>query len=340
MLAELATRLPLLADIYGAVPPWIFAQSLDCPLSCRPLVTDVGFVQRSAVEEDLSATLARLEGMLPFDAALIDTLAAELRQRHCRLVLCDIAALGIVVARRAGIPSVLVENFTWDWIYGGYLEQCPGLMPYQDQLRALYALADHHVQAEPVCAPRAAAHQVGLICRAPRSSRPEMRQRLGLREDQALVLVTMGGVGAALDIDALRAHPEAVFLLPGGRGEERWQDNLRLLPAEGRWSHPDLMAASDLVVGKLGYSTLAEACQSGTPFAVIDRPLFPESAVLSGLARQRLAVRELSAQALADGSWLRELPELLRLPHRPAGRQRGAAEVAELLLGWSGVDHC
>jgi len=332
VLAELSARVSLVCHFYGNVPPSLLAQSLDCAWSIRPCETDVGFVQRTAVEEDLPATLARLERLLPYKETLIDALAGDLRQWGCRLVLCDIAAMGVAAARRAGIPSVLVENFTWDWIYQGYLDQCPGLAPYQEQLRALYAQADIRVQTEPVCAPCMDAQQVGLICRKPRLARYAVRQRLGLREGQSLVLVTMGGVGAELDIHALRAHPEALFVLSGGQGTERWQDNLRLLPTQGRWYHPDLMAASDLVVGKLGYSTLAEACQAGIPFAVVGRPRFPESPVLAGLARRRLAVRELSASALADGSWLRELPRLLCLPRRPPVRERGAAEVARLLV--------
>ncbi|OQX18634.1 MAG: hypothetical protein BWK76_06905 [Desulfobulbaceae bacterium A2] len=334
VLTELAGRLPIVVDIYGAVPPRLFAQSLDCPFSCRPLTTDVGFVQHSPVEEDLPATLASLKRLLPFDEALVETLAAELRQRDCRLVLCDIAALGIAVARRAGIPSVLVENFTWDWVYAGYLGQCPGLAPHRQYLHDLYQLADHRVQTEPVCAPRADAHRVGLICRAPRLTREELRRQLAVGQEQSLVLVTMGGIGGGVPHEALRGRPQTIFLLPGGRGAESWQDNLRLLPAEGRWYHPDLATASDLIVGKLGYSTLAEACQAGTPFAVIGRPHFPESAVLAEYAEKRLAVRELAADAFASGRWLDELPGLLRLERGTPVRERGAAEVAELVRGW------
>lgn len=29
--------------------------------------------------------------------------------------------MGIVVAQKARVPSVLIENFTWDWVYENYV---------------------------------------------------------------------------------------------------------------------------------------------------------------------------------------------------------------------------
>ena len=35
-------------------------------------------------------------------------------------MIADIPPLAIAAARRAGIPSIVVGNFTWDWIYAYY----------------------------------------------------------------------------------------------------------------------------------------------------------------------------------------------------------------------------
>ncbi|MEZ4565570.1 MAG: hypothetical protein R2860_00930 [Desulfobacterales bacterium] len=59
--------------------------------------------------------------------------------------------LGIAVAERSGIFSVLVENFTWDWIYADYVSTDRRFEKHIDLLaEAGTAGRDQHVQASPV----------------------------------------------------------------------------------------------------------------------------------------------------------------------------------------------
>src|SRR6202035_923270 len=46
--------------------------------------------------------------------------AAYLRELGAALVISDIPPLAIAAADQAGIPSIAVANFTWDWIYAYY----------------------------------------------------------------------------------------------------------------------------------------------------------------------------------------------------------------------------
>jgi hypothetical protein len=94
-------------------------------------VTDVGLVQQSALVEDLAATVARLDEFVLFDQFLICTWADWLQRLHCELLICDIAPLGLVVAEAAGLDSILIENFTWNWIYDGYGLEVPGLQRHR-----------------------------------------------------------------------------------------------------------------------------------------------------------------------------------------------------------------
>ena len=112
-------------EIFTRAPEWLFQASLPGSFTYQSLMSDIGLVQRSPLQEDLPATLERLEAFLPFDQALVKDLSAQVQELACRLIVCDIAPLGIAVAAQAGLPSVLVENFTWDWIYAGYLDSEP-----------------------------------------------------------------------------------------------------------------------------------------------------------------------------------------------------------------------
>ncbi|MCL4839807.1 MAG: hypothetical protein KJ058_17790, partial [Thermoanaerobaculia bacterium] len=114
--------------------------------------------------------------------------------------------------------------------------------------------------------------------------------------------------------------------------------NLLLLPHHTPVYHPDLVAAADLVVGKLGYSTVAEAARAGCRFAYVPRPRFRESEVLAAWVEARLPALRLAPDALADDGWLALLPELLARPRPETTPARGAEQVAAVLAELLGPD--
>ncbi|TNF77411.1 MAG: hypothetical protein EP299_04745 [Acidobacteria bacterium] len=107
-------------EIFTTVPAWFFEDSGLSPITLHPVLTDVGLVQTSSLEEDPAATARALADFLPFTDGRVTRLAETVEAAGCRLLVTDISPLGPAVAARAGIPGVLVESFTWDWIYRGY----------------------------------------------------------------------------------------------------------------------------------------------------------------------------------------------------------------------------
>lgn len=332
----LATRLPgLELDLWTTVPEWFFRESLTVSFRYRALACDVGLVQRSPVEEDLEATVAGLERWWSRCEQLhLREVAGALVAERCDLVVCDIAPFGLVAAREAGVRSVLLENFTWDWIYEPLVAAEPGLAAWVERFRAWFALADLRIQMEPVCAPAPGAGAVVVppVARSPRSGRLAVRQRLGVEPGQSMVLVSLGGVEHRLDrLAPLRARRRAVFVLPGAADAERWEGNLRLLPHRSPVQHPDLVAAADLAAGKLGYSTVAEAVAAGTPLLYVPRPGFRESAVLERYVGERLPAAAIGWEELESGEWVEKLSDLLAAPRPAARRSEGAGRVADTI---------
>lgn len=331
VMEALAQRMDVEFVVVGGIPPWFFAGSGIRLAALHPLQTDVGLVQVSALQEEMTATLAALDRFYPLDPELVEHVAFLFA--GCRLVLSDIAPLGLAAAARAGAVSVLVENFTWDWIYEGYLEQWPGLAPHVRYLRQLYRQADLHLQAEPVCRRTDCDLRVAPVSRAWRQPRQRIRQLLGVSGEQRLVLVTMGGVGSKpLDPAPMLARPDLVFVLPGSPVERLTKrENLRLLPFDSGLHHPDLIAAADLVVGKLGYSTLAEVYAAGVPFAYLCRPDFPESAHLAAFVDRAMAGGEIAVCRWRDTTWVDELDTMLLRPAVAGRRENGARQAAGFL---------
>jgi len=98
--------------------------------------------------------------------------------------------------------------------------------------------------------------------------------------------------------------------------------------------HPDLINASDAVIGKVGYSTLAEIYQAGVPYGYIARPRFRESAPLVAFIEQHMVGLPISEAEFMAGQWLERLPDLLALPRQTAPKINGAMAVATMIKGF------
>jgi len=321
-------------EVVTTVPEWFFDESLTAPYTLHPISCDVGLVQRNSLEEDLGRTLELLDRFYPLDRNLVDRVAALFV--GCELVICDIAPLGITAAQRAGVVSVLVENFTWDWIYQSYIEQWPGFKSHISYLQQLYGAADYHLQAEPVCKSVKCDLLTNPIARQGRQDSSDIRDRLRVEETDTLVLVTMGGVpGTELPLDRMEGM-EQCFILPGWTEKEMViQGNLRLLPPDSGIYHPDLVAACDAVIGKVGYSTMVEVYQAGIPFGYICRPDFRESAPLAAFINREMVSIEITWEQFKNNSWLDRVPELCSLVpdrrNKENGTMAAAAFLADLL---------
>ncbi len=122
---------------------------------------------------------------------------------------------GIAVAARAGIPSILIENFTWDWIYQAYLNNNKDLKIHADYLANQFRKADYLFQTEPLCLPRAADLHCGPIFRQIAQPQEEIRKNLGL-DQRPIVLISMGGIFQDISfIDTLASLSQYQFICAG-----------------------------------------------------------------------------------------------------------------------------
>jgi len=320
-------------EIFSTVPGWFFEDCLSGPFAIHNLQTDVGLVQHSPLEENLPATIEALDAFYPLDEQMVHDVAHQVRRLECRLVISDIAPLGIAVARRAGLPSILVENFTWDWIYAGYREYRDLLRPHSEYLRTLFSRAAYHVQAEPVCAPGSPDLVVPPIGRLPRTPVDKVRQLLKVPTGNQLVVITLGGTATSAGYFSAGDLPEKLFLvIPGQSDQIERAGSILRLPVQSNVYHPDLIRAADVVIGKAGYSTLAEIYLADVPFGYVSRMDFREAPVLEAYAHKHLRSLKVSAPALADGSWTAQISSMTALPATGAKRVNGADSTAAFVL--------
>lgn len=320
-------------EIFTTVPEWFFSDSLGESFGYHLLDNDLGMIQRNALEEDAAATAAELGRRLPFADELLAALATRLLDLDCNLVVADIAPLGLAVAHRAGLKAALVENFTWDWIYRGFADRQSALLGFADLLGKVFDSADYRFQTAPFCAAAPAGLPVGPVSRRRRWDRARVRRELGIPAQQPMVLVTMGGLSwqhaELTERDTSEQGPWIV--IPGGSDEPERHGRRLLLPHRSRFYHPDLIGAADAVIGKLGYSTVAEVYRAGIPLGYVPRHGFPESARLEAWVRQQMSWLEIDLQDFRSGGWVARLGELLALPRYSASLPDGAEQIAAVL---------
>jgi hypothetical protein len=317
--------------LFTTVPPAFFDDSLaGVAFEYHRLECDIGMVQRTPFIEDVGATIRALE-RLPLDGGpVFECIASEVSATGCQLIISDIAPLGLAVAESLSLPGVLIENFTWDWIYGAYGD--PRLDGFSQRLATIFGSAAVRIQTAPICLPVHGAHRVPPVSRSSRLGRNELRSMLGIAADDRLVLLSVGGLESLSIGRGFRPPAGTILVAPGGGDGIKSEGDLIWIPTMGGPYHPDLVAASDLVVAKLGYSTVAEVYHAGTALAFLRRPIFPESPILEGFVREQIPSAALAENWLESPSTTRILEELLETPRSTDPRPNGAAAAAELIL--------
>ena len=124
---------------------------------------------------------------------------------------------------------MLIENFTWNWIYRAYLPRHPDLLAAIDYLETQYQQADIHIRTEPTCGNRRGQLHCGPIFRCLHEPRAAVRDKLGCKGNR-VVLLSMGGVDLELPfVNQLQGFSDTLFLLAGQDKNQRLVDNVLLL---------------------------------------------------------------------------------------------------------------
>ncbi len=323
--------------IYTETPRWFFEESLTVPFYYRKTQTDVGVIQITPIEMDIPGTLTKLNRFLADLPENSTRIADLLLNEKVDFVIADISPLAIVGAEKAGIPSLLIENFTWDWIYQPFARNYPGFEEINRKLAQIYDSAMYRGQYSPPCAPSETSDFIlPPVSRCPRTAPETIRAKLGLAANEKLALVAMGGVSTAYKLkDRINsADPNIVFAFSGDYLEISRRNNILRIPHRSEIYHPDLVNSADFLFGKAGYSTYSEIVNMQKPFAYLLRPDFRESAVLGQALKNTPGTFEIDALSFSSFSfdpWIEKMSAYEK--HQPTtnGSDLGADNILFLM---------
>ncbi len=319
--------------ICTSAPSFLFEGVVGPPLSVRGVECDVGLVQKDALTIDEPATAEAARRFLAGWDGLVAREARWLRESGARLVLGDIPPLAFAAAADAGVPSIALGNFSWDWIYSHLAARQPALAEAAAHAAAAYARAGLLLRlpfaGDLSAFPRI--EDVPLVARAPELTKQEARRRLGL-DARPVVLLSFGGVGMpGLDAAVFGRLDEHFFLLTQAGGGTA--PNLRRLVAgdlsAAGLSYPDVVAAADVVVSKPGYGIVTDCIGARTRLVYTDRGDFPEYEVLVAQMQRYLPVAFVSSADVREGRLAQALREVRALPFPEASPTNGAAVAAD-----------
>ena len=330
----LLRRRPVLnVHLRTTAPAWLFPPVA----SCTRVELDVGVVQSDALHFDQDSTLRRAADLARDRGECVAAEVEFLRSAGAGLVVGDVPPPAFVAAQAAGVPSIAVANFGWDWIYEPFVRRRPEYAWLLDWLRDAYGRADLLLRLPlhgDLSAFRAV-EDVPMIVRPPSVPGAIAREQLGLHADDRVVMLGFGGLGLnGLPVDRLAGLREYTFLAT----EKEIQagvalpPNVRLLPIVPL-NYNDFIAASDAVVSKPGYGMVTTCLALRVPLLCTDRGGFPEDDVLLAAIEQLGHGAHIPPAELLAGNLEPYLAQLLDLkrPWQPL-RTDGADVVAQRLL--------
>jgi L-arabinokinase len=327
-------RRPLTVVTSG--PEALYRQAVPGPFAFRSLQCDVGIVQRGALVMDEAATVEAWRAFVASDEQRVAVEARWLRANGARVVLGDIPPLAFAAAAEAGVPSVGLSNFSWDWIYRYMSARHPGLTAAADWAAAAYRRCGLLLQL-PFAGdlsgfPRR--EEIPLVARRPQVTKEEARRRLALPAGP-VALVSFGGLGLpGFDPGVLGQIKGWNFLVTGietdGPVNATGLDVGRATTLG--MTYVDLVGAADVVITKPGYGIVSDAIAARTRMVYTERGDFPEYPILVGELARWLPARHVSNEDLLAGRVEDAMDEVMAAPFPAPPDMSGALRAARRLL--------
>ena len=299
---------------------WLLERTLKVPFELDTRPADTGVIQLDSLQLDARATMATAARFYTgFDTRVAEE-SRLLQNRDVRFVVSDAPPLGCAAAHHVGVPSVVVSNFTWDWIYEAYAGEHPHANEVIETIQSAYARATAawRLPMHGDFIPFEKVVDVPFVARHSRRAPEQTRAHLGLSPDKRLVLSSFGRYGVnSLDLDAVQ--------LPAGWEIVRGLDQTEIYDAG--LSYEDLVRAVDVVVTKPGYGIVSECIANDTPLVYTSRGVFPEYDVFVREMPRYLRCAYISNEDLLAGRWRDAIETAANAPAPPERPRTDGADV-------------
>jgi L-arabinokinase len=325
--------------IRTSAPRWLFDRTVRTPFRFFECPCDTGIVQIDSLRLDEEESVRRAGSFYATFEERAAREAAFLHQHRVDLVVSDAPPLACAAAELVGRPSIVISNFTWDWIYSGYRELFDRLAPHViPTIRQSYSEASEGWRLPMHGGFTDVRNVKDLPWVARHASVPaaDVRRRLELPTDRPLALSSFGGYGVRdFDPATLDCGDTWTVVITGREAPPAVAPGVAFVDESALYAsglrYEDLVAASDVVVTKPGYGIISECIANDTALLYTSRGHFVEYDVMVREMPRVLRCGYIDQGSLLAGRWRASLDELLHAPHPP---DRPATNGAEVAAGW------
>ena len=292
---------------------------------------DIGLIQPDALHVDVRASFRWYGDFLKQQTKLIASETSFIRKQNIQLIVADMPPIAAEIASQAGIPCIMITSFTWDWIYEYYMDDYPQYHFIVDAIRTSYAKTTLALQM-PFAHPFDMFPNVltiPLVCTPTTKTASEVRAEFQISDEQHIALVSMGGMSwESHELALLAEYPNWVFLLPEMKSVDLGDlHNIRQVPLTYANYH-NLIAASDLVIGKAGGSTVSECIAHRVDMIYTIRDDYRENELLHNALQAHSGSRFVEKHEFNPQTWLSMLDSVTNAPKQELAILTNGADVA------------
>jgi uncharacterized protein (TIGR00661 family) len=247
------------------------------------VVTDIGLINKkdslNIDTDDLNYKLYKFLG------SWNDIVCREyqyLKLFNVKCVISDISPLGPLVSERLGVPSIGISNFTWIQLYEFLQINKDIIDNFNEAYSKLNSFIEYHL-ALPMIHKNGNVNQVGLTSR-----KLNQQHILKIRRDYGNSIFITCGRSANLQNIKILNYDGNIFATSGTN--IKMGGKIVHLPIK-TLDTQNYIAASDLIITKAGWGTIAEALIAGRKLVLLERPsVFEDTYIINFLKKENLAI--------------------------------------------------
>lgn len=233
----------------------------------KDLVTDIGLINKdNSLEVDKEKLESKLVEFVSSWDTLVNKEVEELKKLNIKSIVCDISSIGCIVGKKLNLPVTFISNFTW-------IEQYEHLGIDENiinKFRVSYSCINKFIQYD-LCLAKdyinvTEVYEGGFVCREIDNLKvDEIKAKYGKS-----IFITCGK-SASLNCINIKNFSGTIFTTSGIDISTNKECNIIQLPID-ILDTQNYISASDIVITKAGWGTIAEAILGHTSLVLIERP--------------------------------------------------------------------
>ncbi|MBP7652801.1 hypothetical protein KA977_05220 [Candidatus Dependentiae bacterium] len=241
-------------------------------------ITDAGCTQKDFINIDIKKTLFEMKTVFENNYLKIKSEIDFIKKKNISGIISDASSFPLLIAKKSGIKNCLVTNFTWFDIYSHFPNKLKtGYNHIIDSLMNEYSCAEIQFFPGIITPNNYILNQkcIGFISGEGTDCRNKIYKKYNLKKKKICYIYFGEPDKSKFNWKNLRDNDDYIFITKDSIETDANVDNL-IIVDDDSIGYTDMIASSDAVCSKLGYSTIALCLRHKKPLIYCERKNFYE----------------------------------------------------------------